>query len=254
VIPQSWAANWPLADNSDEARARRTNVLHTVGNLTLVVQRLNAGLSNAAWVTIRDEINKHSELMLNRRLFDEHPEQFSDDDAMERGAWLAARACARWKRSGPEPNQEELDVAIAHTVRDEDGGVDANAIDEDDLESVLSNLDGTRYTLARDVIAAYRDGRLEPARLRRKQSNRGYPALRVHVDGRGAAAARIVVQKGGIRLVCGPEFRAAIGSTVPADRMDGNEDGWTRVLFNHEEHGDSLVASVAAIATAAIDT
>ena len=52
IMPQSWHQYWPLpADTVDEdgAIASRNRLLHSIGNLTLVNQRLNSALSNAPW-------------------------------------------------------------------------------------------------------------------------------------------------------------------------------------------------------------
>lgn len=60
LLPQKWDPHWPLpthrtADGApvelptDEAEAWRTDVLHTIGNLTLVTQKLNSSISNGPW-------------------------------------------------------------------------------------------------------------------------------------------------------------------------------------------------------------
>ena len=53
LMPQSWQEkNWPLSEGVDRTLAEhdRNVLIHSIGNLTLVTQRLNSALSNAPWV------------------------------------------------------------------------------------------------------------------------------------------------------------------------------------------------------------
>ena len=81
VLPQSWEAHWPLPANLDEQKARqeRNRLLHTIGNLTLVTQRLNAVASNGPWEHKRTTLGEHSVLLLNRRLLDESGDAVWDE-------------------------------------------------------------------------------------------------------------------------------------------------------------------------------
>jgi hypothetical protein len=68
LLPRGWKeTDWPLPDgiDPDEAREERRQLMHTMGNLTLVTGRLNPALSNAPWSTKQVEIGKHSLLRLN---------------------------------------------------------------------------------------------------------------------------------------------------------------------------------------------
>ena len=71
ILPQKWHDHWPLAaqDSADE----RDALIHTIGNLTLISDKLNPSLSNAPWTSStatskRKGLEKHSRLELNRRL------------------------------------------------------------------------------------------------------------------------------------------------------------------------------------------
>jgi hypothetical protein len=70
VMPRKWQANWPLGgDGQDEAR--RDALIHTMGNLTLVTDRLNSKLSNSPWSGSggkREAIKGHDVLILNRKV------------------------------------------------------------------------------------------------------------------------------------------------------------------------------------------
>ncbi|MFM7775345.1 MAG: DUF4268 domain-containing protein, partial [Candidatus Kapaibacterium sp.] len=66
LMPQSWEANWPPPD--DDAGARRNELLHTIGTLTLVTQALNSKVSNGPWDLKSAELNKHGVVLMNTRL------------------------------------------------------------------------------------------------------------------------------------------------------------------------------------------
>ncbi|WP_406443074.1 DUF262 domain-containing HNH endonuclease family protein [Streptomyces sp. NBC_00631] len=64
VMPQSWRDNWPpLADDPSEG-SDRDELVHTLGNLTLVTARLNPTLGNMAWEDKRQWLSQHSLLRL----------------------------------------------------------------------------------------------------------------------------------------------------------------------------------------------
>ncbi len=69
LMPVSWD-KWPLPAGLDkeEATETRNGLVHTIGNLTLVTQRLNSRLSNATWPEKRTAIQKHAVLNLNSEL------------------------------------------------------------------------------------------------------------------------------------------------------------------------------------------
>lgn len=50
IMPQLWQRHWQtLPSDLDNAEENRNRVIHTIGNLTLVNNRLNSDLSNAPW-------------------------------------------------------------------------------------------------------------------------------------------------------------------------------------------------------------
>ncbi len=50
VMPQTWKTYWnPAPGLTPEAEAARERAINTIGNLTLVNQKLNASLSNRPW-------------------------------------------------------------------------------------------------------------------------------------------------------------------------------------------------------------
>jgi hypothetical protein len=72
IMPQSWAAHWPLPLGQDVTQ--RETLIQNIGNLTLVSGKLNPHLSNAAWHIEgsadckRARLELHSDLKLNKRL------------------------------------------------------------------------------------------------------------------------------------------------------------------------------------------
>ena len=49
VLPQQWQKHWPLLPGTDLVESERERVLHSLGNLTLVNNKLNPTLSNGPW-------------------------------------------------------------------------------------------------------------------------------------------------------------------------------------------------------------
>jgi len=98
VMPQKWEKHWPLPEgaDADEGEAQRNRSLHTIGNLTLLTDKLNPAASNAAWPKKRDEILKHSILKLNLRLKD--AATWDEEAIRARGAELFEHAKAIWPR------------------------------------------------------------------------------------------------------------------------------------------------------------
>jgi uncharacterized protein with ParB-like and HNH nuclease domain len=67
LMPQKWEEHWPLPDGVDreEAAQRRNNLIHTIGNLTIVTKSLNPSLSNSSWNKKLPAINQNSGLRIN---------------------------------------------------------------------------------------------------------------------------------------------------------------------------------------------
>src|SRR5262249_15829456 len=81
VMPQSWESNWPLPSGeplNGRFSEHRRELIHTIGNLTLVTKKLNATLSNAAWSADTDDvpckrktIKTHSLMMLSKDIVEQ---------------------------------------------------------------------------------------------------------------------------------------------------------------------------------------
>ncbi|MBB3205108.1 GNAT superfamily N-acetyltransferase [Rhodopirellula rubra] len=70
IMPQKWAANWPIPD-SLRGEGEREALIHTLGNLTLLTSRLNSKVSNGPWLAEggkRAGLEMHDVLFMNREL------------------------------------------------------------------------------------------------------------------------------------------------------------------------------------------
>ena len=70
LMPQSWGQNWPLPKCVDQLEGEhvRNQIVHTIGNLTLLTGKMNQSLSNAKWECKRKGLDKYTDLFLNRKL------------------------------------------------------------------------------------------------------------------------------------------------------------------------------------------
>src|SRR5581483_7668104 len=68
IMPQAWHAHWPLHDDDAAAAEERSRLVQTIGNLTLLNDRLNPALSNGPWDAKREGLQAHSVLHLNKQL------------------------------------------------------------------------------------------------------------------------------------------------------------------------------------------
>ncbi len=117
VMPQEWRTHWnPAPGLSPETALDRDRLINCIGNLTLVNQKLNASLSNRPWTDSEtakvapkgDRAGKgkvsllgdFALLAMTRQLTQEHPDAWTDEDILTRGAEMAATLCRIWPRKG----------------------------------------------------------------------------------------------------------------------------------------------------------
>ena len=107
LLPVAWAQeDWPVPEGKYSKDDRKV-LLHSLGNLTLVNDKLNPALSNFAWSYKRKELEKHSNLHLNKTLVNKEytsslqidSDMWNEDSISERGNWLADQICQIWTRS-----------------------------------------------------------------------------------------------------------------------------------------------------------
>ena len=111
VMPQKWRAHWDTGLDEGEA-ADRDRLVNTLGNLTLVTQKLNGSLSHRPWTDEeaavaaptgkeagrgkRSLLSKFSVLRVNKQIIDEYDKQWTDEDIRSRSVDLTQRICQVW--------------------------------------------------------------------------------------------------------------------------------------------------------------
>ena len=99
IMPQAWRDHWPPPDGySEEAVGERDRLVQTIGNLTLVNEKLNPALSNAAWASKREGLAQHSVLHLNKDVVQGTVANWGEAYIRERGNRLAMLAAKIWPR------------------------------------------------------------------------------------------------------------------------------------------------------------
>ena len=104
MMPVGWTKEaWPLPESvdADAATFQRNLLIHSIGNLTLATQRLNSSMSNAPWDNKREELQKHSVLLLNNELLTQST--WDEDTIRARSRRLAQLVSTRW----PDPTSTE---------------------------------------------------------------------------------------------------------------------------------------------------
>jgi hypothetical protein len=103
LMPRSWRQHWPLPVAADPGKAveAREQLIHTVGNLTLVTGKLNPSLSNAGWAEKRAAIRQHTALTLNREVQDS--DVWDEDTIRRRGHELFDGARTIWPHPVARP-------------------------------------------------------------------------------------------------------------------------------------------------------
>ncbi len=99
IMPQRWRENWAHPNHSEgaERAARdRDNLIHSMGNLTLVNRRLNSRLSNVPWEQKKSDLSNHSVLFLNKTLLDNAPEVWDEDAIRQRAVSMCQAAARVW--------------------------------------------------------------------------------------------------------------------------------------------------------------
>ena len=99
VMPQSWRQFWPLLADVEEpglAGVDRDRIIQSIGNLTLVNERLNPALSNGPWERKREGLGRHSVLFLNKDLLDKAPAAWDEAAIADRARRLCRAAIKVW--------------------------------------------------------------------------------------------------------------------------------------------------------------
>lgn len=82
LLPRKWETHWPLPQGVEELE--RDRMLDTLGNLTLLTQKLNVKVSNGPWVTKVDKLKEHDVLKLNMDLLATNPVSWDEEAIAKR--------------------------------------------------------------------------------------------------------------------------------------------------------------------------
>jgi hypothetical protein len=127
IMPQKWPESWPLpgyegvetVDDFDmDYRSKmlvRNRVVNTLGNLTLLAQKLNSSVSNGPYTTKMPAIRAHSSLALNRDL--NAWSHWDEETIRQRGEILFKAA----KRVWTGPTRHEGFVKVSGEISVESG-------------------------------------------------------------------------------------------------------------------------------------
>lgn len=96
ILPQEWTEHWPLEPSDTERADRRNALMHTLGNLTLTTDKLNAAMSNQAWDEKRRRLGRHSTLTLNEELLREAGQVWNVEAIEARAQRMAQWAESLW--------------------------------------------------------------------------------------------------------------------------------------------------------------
>ena len=96
IMPQSWETHWPLRNHDNDAKEARDISIGAIGNLTLLTKKLNSRQSNGPWSEKREELDKHSTLLLNKQLLQNAPHSWDETTIRERTKELGETIAAIW--------------------------------------------------------------------------------------------------------------------------------------------------------------
>jgi hypothetical protein len=112
VMPQGWREHWNDA-TTDSGALQRDALVQSIGNLTLVNDKLNPALSNRPWTDDqaharglnghgkRALLDQHSVLKLNAEITSTHTGSWTEEDIRQRSMDLARRIVGIWPRPTP---------------------------------------------------------------------------------------------------------------------------------------------------------
>lgn len=95
VMPRRWQVHWPLTPGG-RSETERDQLIHTLGNLTLLTRPLNSKVSNGPWDGKRTALREHDVLKLNSDLLDEAGEAWTDESIRSRTGRLVSAVLEIW--------------------------------------------------------------------------------------------------------------------------------------------------------------
>jgi len=99
LMPQKWRANWPTNWPEDEVasqEATRDRMLHELGNLTLVTQKLNSRVSNGSWVAKVAHFQQANDVLITNDVIQSTPTSWDEAHITARTGALARAILGVW--------------------------------------------------------------------------------------------------------------------------------------------------------------
>lgn len=125
LLPQKWRPNWPTQWPADEAEAKATTrdrMLHELGNLTLVTQKLNSKVSNGSWAAKVAHFQHVNDVLLTNDVIQLAPTVWDERSIADRTAALAASILEVWPapvghvglaaQIAPHPTSGDVDLVL----------------------------------------------------------------------------------------------------------------------------------------------
>ncbi len=112
-MPRSWVAHWPLPDGASDRE--RDQLVHTIGNLTLLMQAHNSKVSNGPWSEKRGSFDKHNVLKLNQDLLDASAGGWDDESIRTRTDQLVETVIGIWPV--PEGHESGIESLVTRPKR-----------------------------------------------------------------------------------------------------------------------------------------
>jgi hypothetical protein len=147
IMPQGWREHWgDISDSDVVAGMLRDRLVQSLGNLTLVNDKLNPALSNRPWTNAdaaahglpgkgkRDYLLRHSELKLNATVVADHLDQWTEQAIRDRGKALIAGITKIWPRPASVAEPQPI-----HEIPDREDAVQDEAEEEAEPESGLGH-------------------------------------------------------------------------------------------------------------------
>lgn len=147
LMPKKYEKNWPLKAGYDEET--RKFMINTLGNMTMLPQRLNSSISNAKW-SIKKEGNKKqsglayyaSDIVTLKNVI--RMKEWNEDSIIERANWLADVAVKIWPSY--LPGQEDDSVIDVDSIDESSSSAASDVSDTKKLKR-NNNHDNTKYSL-----------------------------------------------------------------------------------------------------------
>ena len=128
IMPQKWLEHWPAPAGGAEGAAARDELLHTLGNLTLLNDKLNPDIGNAAWPLKKEKLAQHTVMRLTIGSVLHAPPTAVGNDwsggwdesrIRARGRYLAARSLEVWPRLDAIVDRSAAQIAPDFDLVDE---------------------------------------------------------------------------------------------------------------------------------------